>query len=52
MNEGLFSLWKGHSPFKFLPAFLSSTLSPMIVAISTFDLTSRKLNWLLVAQIS
>src|SRR2546426_10140534 len=39
-NDGVFSLWNGHSPLKVVPAFLSCTVSPTTSAIWSLLLTS------------
>jgi len=40
MNDGVFSPWKGQSPFETLPARLSATVSPTISRTGSLDLIS------------
>lgn len=52
MNEGVFSPWKGQSPFETLPARLSATVSPTISRTGSFDLISATMPEDVVAMVS
>ena len=40
VNDGVFSAWKGQSPFRTVQARLSATVSPTMSATGSFDLIS------------
>ena len=51
MKEGVFSPWKGQSPFETLPARFSATVSPTISRTGSLDLISATIPEEVVAML-